>query len=80
MALTEAQQQKLDAWMVSKNVRTQCPACGHEGWAAGDIVRPAVYVAGGTSIQGSAHAIAQLICTNCAYVMGFSAAQAGLLT
>ena len=80
MPLTDAQLQLLEVWMRGKGVRRECPACGHAGWAAGDIVRPPIYVPGSVSIAGSSVPVLQLICTNCAYIMAYSAVHIGLAT
>ncbi len=79
MPLDQAQQQKLQGWMNSKRIRPQCPACGANQWAHGEVINAPVAVQGGIAIGGPSVPMVQLICGNCAYVMLFAAVPIGLV-
>lgn len=81
MPLTSEQQSKLQSWMLTKQVKPACPACGRTGqWQAGEIVSPPTWSQGGMSIGGPTVPTVQLVCNHCAYVMHFAAVPIGLVS
>jgi len=78
MPLTPEQQQKLGDWLSSKNVTHNCPSCGGNNWATGDVISANVLTARGTEIGGKTVPMVQVICTSCGFVKLYAAVPIGL--
>lgn len=73
MTLDKSKQDRFLAWLDSKGVRRDCPACGSIERHAGDIVAPpSAPTGGGTVVGGPNYPLVQLVCSNCGYVMHFA--------
>lgn len=73
MTLGKAKQEQFIAWLQSKGVRSDCPACGASDRQPGDIVAPpSTPAGGGTVVGGPNYPLVQLVCRNCGYVMHFA--------
>ena len=71
-------QTKLTNWINSHGISSDCPACGKNNWAAGQIISAPTMAGGGMQIGGPTVPMVQLICGACAYVMLYAAVPIGL--
>jgi len=78
MPLDKTQKQKLRAWMRSRGIRPACVSCGAEEWGAGEIVSAPILDHQGTPVGEMHVPMVQLVCTNCGYIMMYSAVTIGL--
>lgn len=70
---SQAQVEKIAAWLRAKFVRTQCPACGSRNRHLSDIISVPLGPEGEASSQGSSVSMVRLACSNRAYVSLFEA-------
>jgi hypothetical protein len=73
MPMTPAQQSALAAWCKTRNVVSNCLACGTNNWAIGEIIAAPSQTKGGSSIGGPSIPMVQLVCKHCACVRLFAA-------
>jgi hypothetical protein len=79
MPLSEDQQDRLARWLEQRGAGNQCPSCGRNEWATGDIVSAPVFTGGGIAIGGPTVPMVQLVCGNCAFVRLHAAVPVGLI-
>lgn len=79
MTLAEETKEAVFAWLETKGVRSDCPACGCKEWEVGDIIAPpATPHGGGTAHGGPSFPLVQLCCQRCGFVMHFNSTRIGL--
>lgn len=80
MSLDQAQEQLVHAWLQTKQVVAQCPACRAEDWVILEIVEAPVRWPAELHSGGPQFPMLPRGCRNCGYIMFFSAAKMGLNT
>ena len=79
MALDQAQEQTIRAWLREKHISEVCPACHSAAdWVCLEVVDVPVRWPAELHTGGPGFPLAPLGCRNCGYIMFFSAAKIGL--
>jgi len=81
--LSEADTEKLTAWLREKSKNARCPVCENAptNWIVGDhLIHGMPYYPGGSLVLGGSAAYPQafVVCDNCFYVRAFMAVPIGL--
>lgn len=80
MSLTEAQQQRVEAWIQAKLRKMTCPLCGNDKWDLCDTLHAAPAVRKGANVDlGTWIGLFPLVCQNCAHVVFLSGQPLGLI-
>jgi hypothetical protein len=80
MSLDQAQEQTVRAWLETKQVARECPACGGADWVILEIVEVPVRWPAELHSGGPGFSMVPRGCRTCGYLMFFSAAKMGLGT
>lgn len=80
MALSQAEQQRVQSWLNTRGRQHSCPVCGANNWSIGDVVSAPIYTNGGVQLGGPSVPMVQLVCSNCVYVRLFAAKPIGLVS
>jgi hypothetical protein len=78
--LSEAERNRIAAWLGEKGRNHACPVCGENAWAIGaHLISGKVHLGGNLGFGGPTYPQAFIVCGNCAYVRAFMATAMGIL-
>jgi predicted nucleic-acid-binding Zn-ribbon protein len=77
MALNQEQHAKVLAWL--NRHLSKCPVCGSKDLELGEITTGLPFSGGNVNIGGPTTPVVNVVCSQCGYVMQFSAIKLGLI-
>lgn len=78
--LTPEETKKAIAWINNKAPKLACPSCGAKNFTIAEhYLAPPLWYGGSMMVGGTSYPMFILTCTNCFYVMPYSAIASGVL-